>query len=71
MSFYETYALSNIITGGIIAFVALYILMSILGSDSGFFSKMFWLLFIVFVPVFGLLCWLLFGPRKAKTPRTP
>lgn len=71
MSLFETYALSNIITGGLIAFTALYILMSILNSDSGFFSKAFWLLFIVFVPVFGLLCWFFFGPRKAKTPRTP
>lgn len=69
MSFLQTYALSNILVGGMIAFMAIYILMSILGSNSGFFSKILWLLFIIFVPVLGLLCWLLFGPRKAKTPR--
>jgi hypothetical protein len=34
------------------------------GASTG--KKVFWILFVLILPIIGFICWLLFGPRGAK-----
>jgi hypothetical protein len=34
------------------------------GSSSGSISKFFWILILLFFPLFGFIVWLLLGPKR-------
>jgi Phospholipase_D-nuclease N-terminal len=47
--------------------LALWAIFSILQNDrSGPLGKALWSVFVLFVPFFGFIAWLLFGPKAAK-----
>jgi hypothetical protein len=52
--------------GGLIALVlALWAIVSILGSPAGTGTKILWILFVLILPLLGFIFWLIFGPKAA------
>jgi hypothetical protein len=52
--------------GGIIALVlALWAIVSIVGSSASTGGKVLWILFVLILPILGFIFWLLFGPKAA------
>ncbi|MGX1309733.1 hypothetical protein AB7M35_004505 [Amorphus suaedae] len=54
--------------GGILGLIILafdiYAIVKIIGSGASTGAKVLWILIILFLPVIGLILWLLFGPSK-------
>tara|TARA_R110002020_G_scaffold57090_26_gene157456 strand:+ start:1908 stop:2102 length:195 start_codon:yes stop_codon:yes gene_type:complete len=57
--------------GGILGLIILafdiYAIIKIVGSGASTGAKVIWVLVILFLPVIGLILWLLFGPSKPAT----
>jgi hypothetical protein len=52
--------------GGLVVLVlALWAIVSILGSDASTGRKVLWTLLVLVLPVLGFLIWLIAGPRAA------
>lgn len=49
--------------GLIILALDIYAIVKILGSGASTGAKVLWILVILFLPILGLILWLLFGPR--------
>lgn len=54
------------ILGLIILIFDIYAIIKIVGSGASTGGKVIWILVILFLPVIGLILWLLFGPSKAS-----
>jgi hypothetical protein len=54
-------------TGGLIGLlwlvICVYAIVRTLGSSAGTGAKVLWIVVILVLPLFGLLAWLIFGPR--------
>eukprot|EP00026_Physarum_polycephalum_P023200 Phypoly_transcript_28039.p1 GENE.Phypoly_transcript_28039~~Phypoly_transcript_28039.p1 ORF type:complete len:102 (+),score=10.31 Phypoly_transcript_28039:103-408(+) len=54
--------------GGLIALIIFILdiiaIVEIVGSCRGMGSKLIWVLFVIFFPLFGLICYCLFGGRS-------
>ncbi|MDE9450494.1 PLDc_N domain-containing protein [Aliiroseovarius sp. Z3] len=50
--------------GAIVLALDIYAIYSTLNSRSSPLSKVLWTVFILLLPIFGFLVWLLFGPRS-------
>ena len=55
------------ILGLIILIFDIYAIIKIVGSGASTGAKVIWVLVILFLPVIGLILWLLFGPSKPAT----
>lgn len=57
--------------GGLIGLLILiadaWAILNILASRASFLNKLIWVLVIVFLPLLGLLVWLIAGPRAARS----
>ena len=51
--------------GLIILILDVWAIVKVVQSSAETFSKVFWIVLILLLPIFGLLLWLLFGPRGA------
>lgn len=49
--------------GLLILIADIYAIVQVVQSRTGTFSKVLWILLILFLPVLGFLIWLIFGPR--------
>ena len=49
--------------GLLILIADIYAIVQVVQSGTGTFSKVLWILLILFLPVLGFLIWLIFGPR--------
>lgn len=47
--------------------LVIWALVNIFQSSASTGGKLIWLLFVFFFPAVGFVCWLLFGPRSART----
>jgi hypothetical protein len=54
------------IGGFILLALDIWAMISVIGSDATTGRKVVWVLAILFLPLFGFLAWLLFGPRSAR-----
>lgn len=43
--------------------LALWAIVSIIGSDAGTGTKVLWILLVLILPLIGFLLWLIFGPK--------
>ncbi|MDQ0313704.1 PLDc N-terminal domain-containing protein [Amorphus orientalis] len=50
--------------GLIILALDIYAIVKIIGSGASTGAKVIWILVILFLPLIGLILWLLFGPSK-------
>ncbi|TFF14036.1 hypothetical protein EXW72_06655 [Pseudomonas sp. BCA14] len=48
----------------ILLLVELWAINTVLRSTGGWESKGFWLVILIFVPLFGLIAWAMFGPKR-------
>ncbi len=46
--------------------LGLWAVFNIAQSRSGPLGKALWIVFVLFIPYIGFLCWLLFGPRSTR-----
>lgn len=46
--------------------LALWSVFNIAQSRSGPLAKALWIVFVLFIPFIGFICWLLFGPRSSR-----
>ncbi|WP_170456372.1 PLD nuclease N-terminal domain-containing protein [Ruegeria arenilitoris] len=54
--------------GGLIALVlSIWAIISIIGSSATTGAKILWVLFVLLLPVIGFICWLIFGPKAARS----
>lgn len=56
----------NGIFGLIVLIADIWAIISVVQSGTTTGSKVLWVVLILFLPVIGLILWLLFGPKKAK-----
>ncbi|MFW8633533.1 PLD nuclease N-terminal domain-containing protein [Cribrihabitans pelagius] len=54
------------IGGFIVLVLSIWAIVSIIGSRAGTGAKVLWVLFVLFLPILGFICWLLFGPKSAR-----
>lgn len=54
------------IGGFILLVLNIWALISIVGSNAGTASKVIWVLLVLFMPLFGFILWLIFGPRSGR-----
>ncbi|MCZ4353967.1 PLD nuclease N-terminal domain-containing protein [Roseovarius aestuarii] len=52
--------------GFIVLVLAVWAIVSIVGSNSGTGKKVLWILLVVFLPILGFIFWLIAGPRAAS-----
>jgi hypothetical protein len=52
------------ILGLLILIADIWAIVNIVGSGASTGSKVVWIVLIVVLPVFGLILWLIFGPRS-------
>ncbi|NOD31826.1 PLD nuclease N-terminal domain-containing protein [Ruegeria atlantica] len=54
--------------GGLIVLVlSIWAIISIIGSSATTGAKILWVLFVLLLPVIGFICWLIFGPKEARS----
>jgi hypothetical protein len=54
--------------GGLIVLaLAIWAIVSIVGSSASTGAKVLWCLLVIVLPLLGFLLWLFFGPRSART----
>lgn len=46
--------------------LALWAVFHIAQSDSGPLGKAIWVVVVLFIPFFGFVAWLMFGPRRVR-----
>ncbi|AHD08512.1 PLDc N-terminal domain-containing protein [Phaeobacter gallaeciensis] len=51
------------IGGLIVLLLSIWAIVSIVGSNASTGKKVIWVVFVLILPIFGFICWLLFGPR--------
>ncbi|UWR59832.1 PLD nuclease N-terminal domain-containing protein [Phaeobacter inhibens] len=51
------------IGGLIVLLLSIWAIISIVGSNADTGKKVIWVVFVLILPIFGFICWLLFGPR--------
>jgi hypothetical protein len=60
----------NVEVGGFFGLIwlvlAVWAIVSVVQSRASTGGKVFWIVFVILFPIFGFLCWLLFGPKKAR-----
>jgi len=54
------------IGGFILLALDIWALISVIGSNETTSKKVIWVLVILFLPLFGFVAWLIFGPRAAR-----
>ncbi|MEM8569502.1 MAG: PLDc N-terminal domain-containing protein [Pseudomonadota bacterium] len=54
------------IGGFILLVLAIWAIISVVGSRASTGGKVIWVLVILFLPLFGFIAWLIFGPRSAR-----
>lgn len=54
----------------IVLLLELWAINTVLRSTSGWETKGLWLVILIFVPLFGLIAWALFGPKR-EMPEHP
>ncbi|WP_296268027.1 PLD nuclease N-terminal domain-containing protein [Pseudomonas sp. MLB6B] len=55
-----------IIIAAVIILLDIWAIWHIIGSERRAERKMLWIVFVVWAPILGLLCWLVKGPRAVK-----
>ena len=55
----EVYGLGGLIALGL----SIWAIISVAGSNASTGSKVFWILFVLILPILGFIAWLFFGPR--------
>lgn len=53
------------VVGLVILVADIWAIINIIGSGTGGLAKVLWILLIVFLPLIGLVIWLIAGPRAA------
>ena len=46
--------------------VVVWVAVSTGSSRAGTGAKVFWIVFVILLPILGFICWLLFGPRSRR-----
>jgi hypothetical protein len=54
------------IGGLILLALDIWAIISVVGSGAGTGRKVIWVLVILFLPLIGFICWLIFGPRASR-----
>jgi uncharacterized membrane protein len=54
------------IGGLIVLALTIWAIVGTVSSGASTGKKVFWILFVLILPIIGFICWLLFGPRGAK-----
>ena len=54
------------IGGFILLALDIWALISVIGSNETTSKKVIWVLAILFLPLFGFIAWLIFGPRASR-----
>jgi len=54
------------IGGFILLALDIWALISVIGSNETTSKKVIWVLAILFLPLFGFIAWLIFGPRAGR-----
>jgi hypothetical protein len=48
--------------------VVIWAIIQVAGSPGSGLAKLVWILLLLFLPVFGVIIWFLFGPKAPKGP---
>jgi len=57
------------ILGLIWLLIVIWAIVQVAKSNAGGVSKLLWIILLLFLPVIGLIIWLLMGPKAAKAAR--
>ena len=66
MNYGMNYGWGTGLMGLIILIADIYAIMQVLGSGASTGTKLLWILLILFLPVVGLIIWLLAGPGNRR-----
>ena len=58
--------LENSLLGIIVLALDIWAIVKLMDSSASSEKKVLWILLILFLPLLGLIIWLMFGPRGAK-----